>query len=127
MKGFFDKRDVVVPLKERRDAEPSFESSTTIQFAAMQLQLEKVLYRVQQLERREKTMKNQVIWLRAEVSRLRKEIALPSAQPSTKMLPAAHMLPASSPMTVARPAEPAAPLSEPDFSVAADELNRERH
>jgi len=128
MKGFLDKRNVVVPLRERRDCKPTNESTSDKQFAESERQFDKLLYRIQNLERREKCARNLITSLRREVKRL-KEHASPrpveSATAVTQLVPTRNEL--SRPITATAPPRKIEPLSDPDFSGAAQDLTQGRH
>lgn len=134
MKGFFQKRNVVVPLKERRDVRPVDQPPLAAQIAENRLLCEKLLERVQRLERREKTMKKLIQWFRFEVSRLRKELVSANVQPLSSddsdeavasLLPTREEL--LHPTTSSLSPREIRPLSEPDFSSSPADLHNDRH
>ena len=116
MKGFFEKRNVVVPLKERRDVQPVDQPPLAAQIAENRLLYEKLLERVQHLERREQTSKKLLHWFRFEISRLRKELASANVKPSAVVSVSTPLLESSPPIYETQLEEERASLSEPDFS-----------
>lgn len=56
MKDFFRNRNPVVPLRERSDVTIRESQANSLEIADLRCQCEKLLFRVQQLERREKIL-----------------------------------------------------------------------
>ena len=128
MKGLNSKRNVVVPLKERSDVRPSNEPPLAEQIAHMDRICEKLLYRIQNLERREKSTRNVIGNLRREVRSLkqgRPTDAHHADEAVTSLLPTREEL--LHPTTSSLPPRKIRPLSEPDFSGSPTDLNIDRH
>jgi len=71
MKLLKRKNDVVVPLVDKRARQRSDLYPLAVEMGEQRRMLEKVLYRIQQLERREKSYKTSLASLRREVAALK--------------------------------------------------------
>ena len=98
------------------------------QIAEVRLLCDKLLYRIQNLEQREKLSNQRIVSLKREVTRLRKEA---STSNSSSRLPADPTLPTNAEKlgaaADATPRQEVRPLSTPDFAGAATHLTKERH
>jgi hypothetical protein len=127
MKGILPNRNDVVPLRERRDVAPTLEPPLAAQLGEMRLLNEKLLYRIQQLERREKSTRNLLKSLTRQVNALKN-----NAQPVRSVPPTPQVSedePQSEPPeapAVATPTRTVQPLSTPEFGRGAAELNNRR-
>ena len=127
MKGFLDKRDVVVPLKAAKDQMPANLPPLAVQIAKMEMQFEKLLYRIQNLERREKSQRNQIATLKRKVRKLEEaSVQMAQSADETRNMPRPAKDNAPRP-TASRSREKIEPLSMPDFEGAAEDLTQGRH
>jgi chromosome segregation ATPase len=127
MKGFLDKRDVVVPLTAAKDEMPANLPPLAVQIAQMEMQFEKLLYRIQNLERREKSQRNQIATLKRKVRKLEEaSVQMAQSADETMNMPRPTADNASRP-TASRSREKIEPLSMPDFEGAAEDLTQGRH
>lgn len=128
MKGLSNNRNDVVPLRERRDVEPSFEQPLAMQLGELRMLNEKLLYRIQQLERREKSTRNLIDSLRRQVSSLKK-LANPARTVSPVNQPPEESPPQEQPGSpdVATPTRTVRPLSSADFGSGVNDLEKGRH
>lgn len=127
MKGFLSKRDVVVPLKAAKDERPANLPPLAVQIAQMEMRFEKLLYRIQNLERREKFQRNQIATLKRKVRKLEEaSVQTPQSADEAMTTPRPNADKASRP-TASRSREKIEPLSMPDFEGAAEDLTQGRH
>lgn len=117
MKDLFKTRNPVVPLRPPRDRSPTDLGLLALEVSDIRRTNDKLLYRIQQIERREKSLRQTVSTLRRENTALKKRLS-DTEIPVPKKPDHRAERPSRNPFEPSRSAS-----EEPDFSSALSDLN----